>query len=336
MSGGYVFYNQRPNKAVERQLFVELLVKLNRHIPVSKYNYISFGGTYFEDFKLVHSYFANSTMVSIEEDANIFARQRFNKPLGCIIAENCTSDDFIINKFDKYEQNIIWLDYADSKQHQTQLGEFKSLLTKSNELDVIKITLNANLDTLFSQSKRKEDGRAFNTAELNQRRYENLKSRINNFLPNDIGPSDLAANRYPLVLNRAVGVAAAQAMSTMRPGLLFQPLTSFFYEDSINQMMTVTGIILKEGTSEALFEETALGDWELASTEWGKCLQILVPPLTVKEKLTLDQNIPCTDIASLQEVLNFKFDSVAHRHDSMLDHYNKYYRYYPTFHRVSY
>ncbi|WP_407928292.1 O-methyltransferase, partial [Collimonas silvisoli] len=57
MSGAYVPYHLRQNKAVDRQLFVDLLTKLNRYKAIGDYSYVSFGGPYLEDFKLVHSHF---------------------------------------------------------------------------------------------------------------------------------------------------------------------------------------------------------------------------------------------------------------------------------------
>jgi hypothetical protein len=53
MSGSEVSYNLRPNKFVERQLFVELLTKICRQ-PPSKYAYISLGGPQLEDHRLMH------------------------------------------------------------------------------------------------------------------------------------------------------------------------------------------------------------------------------------------------------------------------------------------
>ena len=43
-------YHQRPNKTVDRYLFVELLSKINRYRHIGDYSYIGLGGPSLEDF----------------------------------------------------------------------------------------------------------------------------------------------------------------------------------------------------------------------------------------------------------------------------------------------
>src|SRR5688572_9623398 len=94
-TGGFVPYHMRPNKAVDRQLFVELLAKVNRFRPIRSYTYIGFGGSFLEDFKLIHTSFGSRKMISIEEDLNVLNRQKFNVPLRCITRRHQTSGDFV-------------------------------------------------------------------------------------------------------------------------------------------------------------------------------------------------------------------------------------------------
>ncbi|CAG4992276.1 hypothetical protein DYBT9275_00929 [Dyadobacter sp. CECT 9275] len=334
MSGGYVWYHLRPNKAVERQLFIELLAKLNRYLPISDYCYISFGGPYFEDFKLIHTHFANTKMISIEEDPNVFERQKFNLPHACIRTENCTSGQFITDRLDSNESNIIWLDYASASDQLRQFTEFQSLLSKSRLYDVIKITLNANPSSLFDGSQRKIDGSNYTSAELYSNRLEKLNERIGSFLPNNLVANQMTKDQYPAVLNRALDIAASQIITTVDNNLRFQPLTSFYYGDSEHQMLTVTGIVINHTEITEFLKATGIDKWDLASTVWGTTKLIQVPALTAKEKYTLDQKIPNQDIGELQAVLGFYFDQKKKIHDQILDSYQKYYRYYPSYHKV--
>lgn len=336
MSGGYVWYHLRPNKAVERQLFVELLGKLNRYVPISEYCYVSFGGAYLEDFKLVHSQFANTKMISIEEDANVFERQKFNLPHACIKMENCTSGEFITDKLDENEKNIIWLDYAEANKTYTQITELQSLLSKSNEYDIVKVTLNANPNSLFDSSNQKPDGKRYTIPELNEIRLQKLIDRIGEFIPNDTRSDDMAKDKYPLVLNRAIGIASTKIISGIDQNLRFQPLASFYYGDSDHQMVTVTGIVIQHDEIKKMLDVTGLGSWELASIDWGKSQSIQLPALTAREKFALDQRIPSENIENLNDALGFIFDKKRESHDAILINYQKYYRYYPSFHKVVY
>ena len=47
-------YKLRPNKAVDRELFLSLLCRLGAHLMVERYKYIGLGGPFLEDFRLLH------------------------------------------------------------------------------------------------------------------------------------------------------------------------------------------------------------------------------------------------------------------------------------------
>jgi hypothetical protein len=79
-----------------------------------------------------------------------------------------------------------------------------------------------------------------------------------------------------------------------------------------------------------------MADWELSSLHWGQCQNISVPSLTTLEKLTLDQKIPCDNVDELVEVLDFQFNQNLIQHKESLSNYMKFYRYYPSFHKVLY
>jgi hypothetical protein len=64
-SGGNLPYQLRPNKAVERLLFVDLLSILDHEIHIGRdYGYFGFGGPQMEDFRLLHERFAKMQMIS--------------------------------------------------------------------------------------------------------------------------------------------------------------------------------------------------------------------------------------------------------------------------------
>lgn len=79
MSGGNVSYNLRPNKYVERHLFIELLAMLVGTNDPARFVYISLGGPQMEDHRLVHQQLNLHNMISLESDEVIHRRQLFNR-----------------------------------------------------------------------------------------------------------------------------------------------------------------------------------------------------------------------------------------------------------------
>ena len=55
MSGSSLPYRLRPNKAVDRELFLSLLMRLTPKLGLEKYHYVGLGGPFLEDFRLLHS-----------------------------------------------------------------------------------------------------------------------------------------------------------------------------------------------------------------------------------------------------------------------------------------
>ena len=81
MNRSFIPYHLRQNKAIDRNLFIELLRMINRRFLIRKYEYISMGGPFLEDFKGIHASTGISKMTSFEMDRNTFLRQKFNRHL---------------------------------------------------------------------------------------------------------------------------------------------------------------------------------------------------------------------------------------------------------------
>jgi len=148
VSGHNVPYQLRPNKFVERQLFLDVLDFVRVWNGPSRYIYASMGAKFLEDFKLINERFAIEHMISIEIEENTWRRQNFNR-LGFIDCRCQPSGDFVetVDRLLLEHPNhrlIVWLDYAAANKRGEQLGEFRQLLSKMASGDVAKITLNAN------------------------------------------------------------------------------------------------------------------------------------------------------------------------------------------------
>src|SRR4051794_5607510 len=120
MTGASLPYRLRPNKTVDREIFIELLTFIDRYVQIRDHLYIGFGGPSLEDFKLFHSRFGNTGLLSIEEDETTYKRQMANRPFSCVRLLNTRSGDFIAEYelilgrqgLDPNSNSIIWLDYV--------------------------------------------------------------------------------------------------------------------------------------------------------------------------------------------------------------------------------
>ncbi len=259
MSGGNIPYHLRQNKAIDRNLFIELLAKLNRYRNISDYIYIGFGGPFLEDFKAIHAYSGINQMISIEMNAGVYKRQRFNLPLNCIDCRLTASEQFLKDySFDR--NTIVWLDYTEPRKLGAQLNEIEFLFTRLQAYDIVKVTLNANANALADRQGLKED------EDLNEKRLKVLKQRAGRYLPPEVSEDMVTNDEYPSLLCKAVENAAKRGM-TGKSRFFFQPLTAFIYADSMHKMLTLTGMILPDENEEIerFFRDTGIKSWPLST-----------------------------------------------------------------------
>jgi len=259
MSGGSLAYQLRPNKAIDRNLFIELLNKLNRVVNISDYSYYGFGGPFLEDFKLMHTHLRIGKMISIEASKDVHLRQQFNSPVGCIKFLNKTSGDFLVSESFN-TPSIVWLDYTEPSQIGEQLKEIDYLVTKLSSGDILKVTLNCNPSSLGGKQTAQKD--------LQEARLEILESKLNEYFPSDIKPEMLTHDKFGKVIFKAVELAIKRGMDGKRKDY-FQILSSFVYKDG-QQMLTLTGILLDDNKEsvDRFFCHTRLRNWPSGLLEW--------------------------------------------------------------------
>jgi len=68
------------------------------------------GGIKFVDFLMMHKFLGIKQFVSIERDADVIERCKFNKPFGNISIYNGDVSDYV-DEFDSGKPHIFWLDY---------------------------------------------------------------------------------------------------------------------------------------------------------------------------------------------------------------------------------
>lgn len=332
MSGGAIAYHLRENKAIERNLFIEVLARVARVTNISEYTYVGFGGPYLEDFKALHSALRITKMISIESDGNVYKRQAFNRPADFIQLEEASSGKFL-RSHEFVDGNIVWLDYTAPKDLYTQLSEFKILIGKLGRLDVAKITLNANPSALGGNAQ----GIALHT-----QRCGILKERLGDHCKFSLSNDDVLPKLYPGTLLKAVHSCLGE-LAARTTGEYFQPLASFVYKDGGHQMLTVTGVVLDANNDEDKADfllKSRIDHWPFRNLHWTQPLEISVPALSAKERIALDAALPAADENDVGEFLSNKlgyYPSDTENISStklLLANYAKFYRAYPLFSRV--
>ncbi|MFP5229899.1 MAG: O-methyltransferase [Acidobacteriota bacterium] len=128
-SGATIPYHLRQNKAIDRNLFVDLLARIGRYRNISDYNFVGFGGPFLEDFKQLHASLRIERMVSLERSEIVAARQRFNQPHSGVVTLKKTSGEYL-NENDFEEPTIVWFDYTSPAELAIQLSEVELLVRK--------------------------------------------------------------------------------------------------------------------------------------------------------------------------------------------------------------
>jgi len=69
--------------------------------------------------------------------------------------------------------------------------------------------------------------------------------------------------------------------------------------------------------------------WPFASPDWSTVHQLLVPALTIRERLFLERSVMTKPVTELVSELGFEAAADIQMED-FLENYKKYYRFYPT------
>jgi hypothetical protein len=333
MSAASIPYHLRPHKSVDRRLFLDLLARFERWRPLSDYVYISMGAYPLEDHKLVHRLIGIPRLIAFDLDVDIVARQSFNKPVGSCCCLQRKSADLISNldavlaecEFSGGSGIIIWLDYSDPRQIGYQIREFQELLGKLRAGDIVRITVNAHANDLLDPQ---DSGSKPLLATVKMtKQFQNLKSRIGDFLPSQTSSKDMTPEGLPRVISMSFAAAALKALP-MTGDNVFRPLSVVRYADA-QQMLSITGVVVARNDEKDMLDRVDMKSWPFASNEWTIIHRLVVPALTIRERLFLERGIMNISFDELVSQLGFETAAEVKIHD-FLESYKQYYRFYPT------
>lgn len=304
-----VHYEFRPAKQVERRMLLHAFHELrNLGYKISSYEYTGLGSIYFVDFSLFHRYLGLTRMTSVEGDRDIKNRVIFNCPYKLI---NVVHDDMStqIARLSSKRHHILWLD-------------FDSILTEELIDTVLLATAQLSAQSILlvtvdvEPPGRPEDGRKNWNPTAWMRYYQQEAAA---YFWRGISRRDFIRDALPTTNARILQAVIEQGLREREVD--FIDMFSFLYADG-HRMLSVGGMI---GTKKDRQRIRTLDRKELFFMRDNIAEEpflIRVPLVTRKERLYLDQNMPCHKKWSPSD---FEMES-----DDMED-YMKIYRYYPAY-----
>lgn len=331
MSAADIPYQLRPNKFIDRQMFVEMLSRLLIPCGPEKYVYVSMGGRHLIDHHAIYNKLGIDALFSFDKTENEVLRQKFNRPTGRMRCEVLDSGelparlDGIVDTFRGKENLVVWLDYT-SSEWRSQFQEAVQTLLKLRHGDVFRITLHANPKTLEDHAKKRSAENQTKNPSI--RRAEQLRVEIAEFMP--AGIETIKEEEFPTVLVRCLELAVSSAVE-QRPELRITPTLITTYRDGC-RMVTVACAV-SERDQEPEFPDRRFKRWKFACKGWSDIQSIFVPTLSSKEQLRLDSRLNLCGKRMLKG-LPFLPDKDEEASLKAIQSYKRFHRYYPTFRHV--
>ncbi len=324
-TGTSIPYHLRPNKAVERGLFIESLRKIAGAFNISEYQYIGFGGPFLEDFKSLHNELKIKDMICIEVDENVRKRQLFNRPLSCVnILEEPSSSTSFINEHNFEKESLVWFDFVSFNRIYEQLCDIRQLVSSLAAGDVFKVTLNANSSNLGKSDS--ED----NLLAYRLKKYRDLVTT--EYEPHTLEEDDFASKNFPNILLQSFKRAVAAGIASA-PELEVVPISAFVYEDG-QKMLTATGVIVDRENKAKFFEDSRIQHWSYYSPNWHEAKNISLPSLSVRERLLVEQLLPDGNCDDVMDALGYFVGSGEADARRQMNNFIDYYRAFPWFGKV--
>ncbi|MGO9119046.1 MAG: O-methyltransferase [Desulfomonilaceae bacterium] len=330
-------YHLRPNKAVDRFIFVELLRALEVLQSLKDHVYIGFGGPFLEDFRLLAQLFPYLESISIESDEETYKRQLFHLCSSNMKAMHRKFKDFLATDFPIDRPVIVWADYTEMKRQ--CLLEVADIARRAVPWSVFRITVQAEnpIRTELHLTKwippRVPGKKEGDFRKLQKRYRDDWAIDGISFDHRWFAWEGFTDEGFPILLSRMIGAVISGSCS--RPKT-FVPLHAVKYSDG-TIMLSLTGIFCLNEEREQILNHFRkycefCGDGNSTIDEID---EIDVPVLTTKERLRLDGILPTPDSdgKTCERKLGYLIEgdgSEVHSARKM-QHYEKYYRLYPYF-----
>lgn len=333
MSGQNVPYQLRPNKFVERQLFLDIMDYVRVWQGHGRYVYCSMGGRFLEDLRSFYDRFEVDSMISFEEDPVVYRRQKFNVPVGTITCMNCTSGEFIkefpaVLKAHANKFFVVWLDYATANERLGQLNEFRDMVSYLSSGDVVRVTVNANVfsHTHYNNYQRNDDFFTVNIAFM--------REQLGDYAPDEGVTRDHMQQRtFARLVCECVKRAALRG--TANKPWIPVPLTVALYQDGEHPMLTITCVLADADLEQKIRAHQPAPNGVAIAKEWTDITTINVPDLSPKERIVINQLLTNpVDLPQIVKETGELFSNEERESFELLKCYLKHHRRYPAFSRT--
>lgn len=340
MSGSSLAYQLRPNKAVDRELFLSLLTRLAAHFRLESYHYIGLGGPFLEDFRLLHSRLGIGRkrrgrtvgkLTCVESREEVHKRQRFNRPVASIKCVHSTIERFL-DTTTISTPTIIWFDYT--KAGAAHVHRFASTIGKVPTGSILRVTLNANPGEgqdeepsgrgLSVEVDGDESPDRAQKPTKTEWRLQRFRQRLGALVPNDIDADAMTIAKYGPTLLRVLKLAVEKEALSFSDRRVVWALATHYADDQPMVTAAVVVVSAQDVETEKLVE-----GWEFYSTP-DQPHRIELPALSSLERLTMESN------NNAHKKLGFDLTKVIESKLGVdpVDVFKKFYRLYPHFSRV--
>lgn len=324
-------YKLRPNKSVDRELFLSLLNRLGAHLRIELYKYIGLGGPFLEDFRLIHAKTGISDMVCLELEEAVHLRQTFNRPIESIDCMHSTLEDYLDeNEFEN--PVVLWFDYSDPKKTLQQIETFSNQISTLPLLSIIRITLNANPSSLGNPpaaTKAKSisvtlPGKEKSTDSSNQRqewRLKKFKENMADIFPSSLSADDMTWAKFGRSLQQVLNLAVEKAVLPLPDRKVIWALCTHYSDGQ--PMITATVVIVSKDDD---LVQGIVDEWNFSSTPQNPLILDL-PALSTIERLTL------ISADNPEERLGYELPKSCLKTDP-IENFKQFYRVFPHFSTV--
>ena len=325
--GSSVAYRLRPNKAVDRELFLSLLGRLSARLRLEKYSYVSLGGPFLEDFRLIHARIGIDTLICVEREEAVHRRQSFNRPIESMQCIHAKLDEYL----EATEFNtpvVLWLDFTEPKTVVKQIEAFARQTSELPIYSIVRITLNANPTSLGKPAAGQmavtlpgEENKAGGSETELEWRLARFKERLGGSTPSGLLPDAMKHRNFGPSLLEALRLCAEREILDHPERKLVWALATHYSDGQA--MITATAVVVPDGDNEV---QSIVESWPYFSTP-KKPLRLDLPALSTIERLTMES------IANPKERMGYELP-VSDMGEDPFEAFRRFYRVYPHFARV--
>lgn len=313
-AGSSLPYRLRPNKAVDRELFLSLLMRLAPILALEKYHYVGLGGPFLEDFRMIHGRLGITRMTCIEIEEQVHKRQLFNRPVSSIECVHKGLEDYLDETYFD-DPVIVWFDFTEPRSITTQIERFAQTIGSVPIGSVLRVTLNANPSSLG-----RPDGN-LSEAELMEWRINAFQRRLGALFPNGLAADGMKQENFGKSLLHALRLAVDKEVGSFRDRRIVWALATHYADGQA--MVTAALVICKE--DDKTVEELVKG-WEFYSTTDAPH-RLDLPALSTLERLTMESNVDA------KTLMGFELPT-SNMGENPFEVFKRFYRIYPHFSRV--